>query len=45
MILPGGQRVAIAVFVSNTSAAMGDSESVIARISKAVYDHYSGSSK
>jgi len=40
MILPGGQQVAIAVFVSNTSAGMDAAENVIARISKAVYDHY-----
>jgi beta-lactamase class A len=45
MVLPNGQRVAIAVFVSNTSASVAAAENVIARISKAVYDHYTGSSK
>lgn len=45
IILPNGQRVAIAVFVSNTSASVAAAENAIARISKAVYDHYTGSRK
>ncbi len=39
--LPNGQYIAIAVFVSNTTADDSISEKVIADIAKATYDYYS----
>lgn len=38
--LPNGKKIAIAVFVANSTDSVQDSEKIIARISKAVYDHY-----
>jgi len=40
MILPNGQHVAIAVFVSNSKAEDEVSEKVIAEIAKTVFDYY-----
>lgn len=39
--LPNGTRVAVAVFVSDSTADEKTREAVIARIAKAVYDHWS----
>ena len=45
MILPNGQHVAIAVFVSNSKADDEVSEKVIAEIAKAVFDYYENNKK
>lgn len=38
--LPNGKKIAIAVFVANSTDSSDVSEKIIARISKAVYDYY-----
>jgi beta-lactamase class A len=40
ILLPDGQAIALTVFVSDTSDTESTIQSVIAKISKAVYDHY-----
>jgi beta-lactamase class A len=41
IVLPNGQQVAIAIFISNTKSEDQVSERVIAEISKKVFDYYS----
>jgi beta-lactamase class A len=40
ILLPDGQAIAITIFVSDTPETESTIQSVIAKISKAVYDHY-----
>lgn len=40
MVLPTGRKVIVAAYISNTKEPLTTAEEVIARISKAVYDHY-----
>ncbi|MGC3944142.1 MAG: class A beta-lactamase [Chryseolinea sp.] len=45
IVLPNGEHLAIAVYISNTHEEMAEAEAVIAKLSKVAYDHFAEGEK